>query len=300
MNIDTNYTYETEIPDALLADLPEEARDQENINRVSFTYWQTCWKRMKKDRLAMFGIVVIIVMAILAVFGPVLCPYSYDDADFMAILQGPSLKHWFGTDGLGRDVFVRTLYGARISLTIGFVAAIVNMVIGVLYGGIAGYLGGWADLIMMRIVDILSGIPSLIYLILIMMFLGSSVQSILLAMCLTYWITTARMVRGQIFTLREQDYALAAKVCGQTKWQILIHHLIPNSMGSIIVTMTFLIPSAIFEEAFLSFLGIGIQYLTQQPWLMIFPALAISITIFSRNFIGDGLRDALDPRINKQ
>ena len=315
MNTNTNYTYETEIPDALLADLPEKARDQENINRVSFTYWQTCWKRMKKDKLAMFGIVVIIAMAILAVFGPMLCPYSYDDADFMAILQGPSLKHWFGTDGLGRDVFVRTLYGARISLTIGFVAAIVNMVIGVLYGGIAGYLGGWVDLIMMRIVDILSGIPSLIYLILIMMFLGSSEQSILLAMCLTYWITTARMVRGQIFTLREQDYALAAKVCGQTKWQILIHHLIPNSMGSIIVTMTFLIPSAIFEEAFLSFLGIGIQvpkaswgtmcndaiqYLTQQPWLMIFPALAISITIFSLNFIGDGLRDALDPRINKQ
>ena len=294
MNTNTNYTYETEIPDTLLADLPEEARDQENINRVSFTYWQTCWKRMKKDKLAMFGIVVIIAMAILAVFGPML---------------------WFGTDGLGRDIFVRTLYGARISLTIGFVAAIVNMVIGVLYGGIAGYLGGWVDLIMMRIVDILSGIPSLIYLILIMMFLGSSVQSILLAMCLTYWITTARMVRGQIFTLREQDYALAAKVCGQTKWQILIHHLIPNSMGSIIVTMTFLIPSAIFEEAFLSFLGIGIQvpkaswgtmcndaiqYLTQQPWLMIFPALAISITIFSLNFIGDGLRDALDPRINKQ
>ncbi len=315
MKTDTIYNYETEIPEELLADLPETDRDQENINRVSFTYWQTCWKRMKKDKLAMFGIVVIVVMAILAIFGPMLCPYSYDDADFMALLQGPSLKHWFGTDGLGRDVFVRTLYGARISLTIGFVAAIINMVIGVLYGGIAGYLGGWVDMVMMRIVDILSGIPSLLYLILIMMFLGSSVQSILLAMCLTYWITTARMVRGQIFTLREQDYAMAAKVCGQTKWQILIHHLIPNSMGSIIVTMTFLIPSAIFEEAFLSFLGIGIQvpkaswgtmcndaiqYLTQQPWLMIFPALAISITIFSLNFIGDGLRDALDPRINKQ
>ena len=315
MKTDTIYNYETEIPEELLADLPETDRDQENINRVSFTYWQTCWKRMKKDKLAMFGIVVIVVMAILAIFGPMLCPYSYDDADFMALLQGPSLKHWFGTDGLGRDVFVRTLYGARISLTIGFVAAIINMVIGVLYGGIAGYLGGWVDMVMMRIVDILSGIPSLLYLILIMMFLGSSVQSILLAMCLTYWITTARMVRGQIFTLREQDYAMAAKVCGQTKWQILLHHLIPNSMGSIIVTMTFLIPSAIFEEAFLSFLGIGIQvpkaswgtmcndaiqYLTQQPWLMIFPALAISITIFSLNFIGDGLRDALDPRINKQ
>lgn len=310
----TTYDYNMELPEELLVDLPEEEREKETIHQISFSYWQTCWRRFKKDKLAMFGLVVIAVMAVFAMIGPAVCPYSYDSTDFMAILQGPSGKHWFGTDVLGRDVLIRTLYGARISLTIGFVAAAINMVIGVLYGGIAGYLGGWADLIMMRIVDILSGIPSLIYLILIMMFLGSSIQSILLAMCLTYWITTARMVRGQIFTLREQDYALAAKVCGQSKWKILMQHLIPNSMGSIIVTVTFLIPAAIFEEAFLSFLGIGIQvpkaswgtmcndaiqYLTQQPWLMIFPALAISITIFALNFIGDGLRDALDPRINK-
>ena len=310
-----SYNFETEIPEELLEALSEEEREKETINRTSFSYWQTCWKRLKKDRLAMFGLAVIAVMAVFAVFGPMLSPYGYDEADFLAILQGPSAKHWFGTDTLGRDVFIRTLYGARISLTIGFVAAAINMVIGIFYGGIAGYLGGWADMVMMRIVDVLSGIPSLIYLILIMMFMGNSIQSILLAMCLTYWITTARMVRGQIFTLREQDYALAAKVCGQSKWQILVHHLIPNSMGSIIVTVTFLIPSAIFQEAFLSFLGIGIQvpkaswgtmcneaiqYLTQQPWLMIFPALAISITIFALNFVGDGLRDALDPRINKQ
>ncbi|MGN0353686.1 MAG: ABC transporter permease [Muricoprocola sp.] len=316
--MDTNtdiFDFETDLPEDLLEDLSENEREKETIHSISFSYWQTCWRRFRKDKLAMFGLVVIVIMSILAIFGPMVCPYSYDDTDFLAILQGPSSSHWFGTDSLGRDVFVRTLYGARISLTIGFVAALINMVIGVLYGGIAGYLGGWVDMIMMRIVDILSGIPSLIYLILIMMFMGNSIQSILLAMCLTYWITTARMVRGQIFTLREQDYALAAKVCGQSKWQILIHHLIPNSMGSIIVTVTFLIPSAIFEEAFLSFLGIGIQvpkaswgtmcndaiqYLTQQPWLMIFPALAISITIFALNFIGDGLRDALDPRINKQ
>ena len=186
--------------------------------------------------------------------------------------------------------------------------------IGVLYGGIAGYLGGRTDMIMMRIVDILSGIPSLIYLILIMMFLGNTMQSILIAMCLTYWITTAKMVRGQILTLREQDFALAGKVCGLSKWQILIHHLIPNSIGTIIVTVTFLIPSAIFQEAFLSFLGIGIsvpkaswgtlandaiEYLFSYPYQMFFPAVAISITIFALNFIGDGLRDALDPRLKK-
>ena len=215
---------------------------------------------------------------------------------------------------MGRDIFVRTMYGARISLTIGFTAAAINMVIGVLYGGIAGYLGGMADMVMMRIVDILTGIPSMIYMILIMMFLGNTIQSILIAMCLTYWITTARMVRAQILTLREQDFALAAKVCGLSRWQILMHHLIPNSMGSIIVTVTFLIPSAIFQEAFLSFLGIGIQvpmaswgtlandaveYLFSYPYQMLFPAAAISITIFALNFIGDGLRDALDPRLKK-
>lgn len=307
--------FETEIPVELLERVQGDDGEKETIHRVSLSYWQTSWRRLKKDKLAMAGLVVIGVMTLLAIFGPILSPYGYDEADFTALLQPPSAKHWFGTDVLGRDVFVRTLYGARISLTIGFVAAAINMVIGVLYGGIAGYLGGWVDMVMMRIVDILSGIPSLLYLILIMMFMGSSIRSILLAMCLTYWITTARMVRGQIFTLREQDYALAAKVCGQSKWQILIHHLIPNSMGSIIVTVTFLIPSAIFEEAFLSFLGIGIQvpmaswgtmcndaveYLSQSPHLMLFPALAISITIFSLNFIGDGLRDALDPRMNKQ
>lgn len=307
--------FEKEIPEELLAPLEEEEREKETISRVSLSYWQTSWRRLKKDKLAMAGLVVIVIMTLLAVFGPMVSPYSYDEPDFTAILQGPSSSHWFGTDILGRDVFVRTLYGARISLTIGFAAAAINMVIGVLYGGIAGYLGGWADMIMMRIVDVLSGIPSLLYLILIMMFLGNSVQSILLAMCLTYWITTARMVRGQIFTLREQDYALAARVCGQSKWKILTQHLIPNSIGSIIVTVTFLIPSAIFQEAFLSFLGIGIQvpmaswgtmcndaieYLMQSPHLMLFPALAISITIFALNFIGDGLRDALDPRMSKQ
>lgn len=308
------YTMEDEIPAELLEDLKESERDREEIDRPSISYWRNCWLRFKKDRLAVFGLCVIVMMTLLAVAAPILSPYTYDQTDFAHMLEWPSLAHPFGTDKMGRDIFVRTMYGARISLTIGFAAAAINMVIGVFYGGIAGYVGGMTDMVMMRIVDILSGIPSLLYLILIMMFLGNTVQSILLAMCLTFWITTARMVRGQILTLREQDFALAARVCGQSRWQILIHHLIPNSMGSIIVTVTFLIPQAIFQEAFLSFLGIGIsvpkaswgtlandaiEYLFSYPYQMLFPAFAISITIFALNFIGDGLRDALDPRLKK-
>lgn len=308
------YTMTDVIPEELLAGLSEEERESEEIDRPSISYWKNCWLRLKKDKLAMLGIIVVVIMAFLAIVAPMFSPYTYDQTDFANMLQWPNRAHWFGTDKMGRDIFVRTMYGARISLSIGFVAAAINMVIGVLYGGIAGYIGGMTDMIMMRIVDILTGIPSLIYMILIMMFLGNTVQSILIAMCLTYWITTARMVRGQILTLREQDFALAGKVCGLTKWQILTKHLIPNSMGSIIVTVTFLIPSAIFQEAFLSFLGIGIQvpkaswgtlandaieYLFSYPYQMLFPALAISITIFALNFIGDGLRDALDPRLKK-
>lgn len=303
-----------EIPEALLAPLSDSEREKETISRPSVSYWKMCWMRLKKDKLAMLGLTVLVIMTLLAILVPMFSPYTYDQTDFAHPLEWPSALHLFGTDKMGRDIFVRTMYGARISLTIGFTAAAINMVIGVLYGGIAGYLGGMVDLVMMRIVDILTGIPSLIYMILLMMFLGNNIQSILIAMCLTYWITTARMVRAQILTLREQDFALAAKVCGLSKWQILIHHLIPNSMGWIIVTVTFLIPSAIFQEAFLSFLGIGIQvpmaswgtlandaieYLFSYPYMMLFPASAISITIFSLNFIGDGLRDALDPRLKK-
>lgn len=310
----SSYLNSIEISEELLENVSDAEKATEEKDRPSIPYRKMALMRLKKDKLAMVGIIVLIIIMILAIFEPMLSPYGYDETDFGAMLQEPSLKHPFGTDDLGRDILVRILYGARISLTIGFVAAAINMVIGVLYGGIAGYFGGKVDMVMMRIVDILSGIPSLLYLILIMMFLGASLKSIIIAMCLTYWITTARMVRGQIILLREQDYSLAAKVCGESKWNIMIKHLIPNTIGNIIVTVTFLIPEAIFQEAFLSFLGIGIavpkaswgtmcndaiEYLFDQPYMMIFPAIAISITIFALNFIGDGLRDALDPRLIK-
>ncbi|MET3696880.1 oligopeptide transport system permease protein [Bacillus oleivorans] len=304
-----------DIPDELFERLGDSRkRNNEAIVRPRKTYWQDAWSRFRKDPLAMIGLCVVIIITLAAIIGPMLSPYTYDGQNLGNGNQGPSAEHWFGTDKFGRDIFTRTLYGARISLTIGFVAAAINMVIGVIYGGISGYFGGRVDMIMMRVVDMLIAIPDLLYIILMMMFLGNSLQSIIIALCITSWIGTARIVRSQVITLKHQEYALAARCIGESKSRILFRHLLPNSIGPIIVTVTFLVPSAIFSEAFLSFLGIGIQVpiaswgtlvndaiptIFTEPYQMLFPALAISVTMFSLNFIGDGLRDALDPRLKK-
>jgi len=301
--------------DAQFSPLGDGDRDgAESISRPSRSYWQDAWSRLRRDPLAMLGLVTLIVIFSVAIIYPMVSPYGYDEQNLLTRNKTPSADHWFGTDKFGRDILVRVCYGARISLSVGIVAAAINMVVGVLYGGISGYVGGRTDMVMMRIVDILIALPSLLYIILIMMFLGNTIQSILIALCLTYWIGMARMVRTQVMTLKEQEFALAAKVLGASDLRILIRHLIPNSMGPIIVTVTFLIPSAIFSEAFLSFLGIGIQVpmaswgtlvndaipaLFTYPYQMLFPAMAISVTIFSLNFVGDGLRDALDPRLKR-
>ena len=306
--------FDSDISDDMFEDLDSSEKSTDDISSPSVSYWKNAWIRLKKDPLALMGIFIIVIISLAAVFGPMIIPYAYDGMDIAIQNQGPSYGHWFGTDKFGRDIFVRTLYGARISLTIGFLAAFLNGVIGVLYGGIAGYTGGKIDMVMMRIVDVITSVPSLLYIILIMMYLGNNVQSILVALCLTYWTGTARQVRSQILSLKHQDFVLAARVVGENKFQILVHHLIPNSMGPIIVTVTFLIPQAIFQEAFLSFLGIGIQVpmaswgtlandaipaLFTQPYQMFFPVLCISFTMLALNFIGDGLRDALDPRLKK-
>ncbi len=294
--------------------IPFAEREAEQFSRPSVSYWKDAWRRLKKDRLAMFGIVFLAIISLAAIFGPFFSPYEYDAADFSVMGQPPSIAHIFGTDELGRDLFVRILYGARISLAIGVVSAAVNMIIGVLYGGVAGFVGGRTDNIMMRIVDILIALPSLLYIIILMMFMGSNIRSILIALCISSWVGTARITRSQVVSLKHQEYILAARLSGASNWKILIRHLLPNSMGPIIVSVTFLIPSAIFSEAFLSFLGIGIQKpmaswgslandaietLNSAPYQMIFPILAISLTMFSLNFIGDGLRDALDPKLKK-
>ncbi len=223
-------------------------------------------------------------------------------------------SYFFGTDALGRDMLARVIYGARISLLIALIATIVNFFIGVLYGGISGYFGGQVDNVMMRIVDIINVIPLLLYVILLSVIIGSGLKSIIIAIGSVYWVGMARIVRGQVLALKEQEYVLSARTLGASNMRIMIRHLIPNAMGPIIVSLTMMIPSAIFTEAFLSFIGLGVNAplaswgtlandalggLRSYPYQLFYPSLAISLTMLAFNFLGDGLRDALDPRLRK-
>lgn len=291
--------------------LPEEEKNSEFIALESKTFIQEAWERFCKNKMAVVGLIILILMAVFAIVGPLLSPYEYDAQDTSNAYAAFSSQHILGTDKFGRDVFVRLCYGARISLSIGFGAALINSFIGVIVGGVCGYFGGKLDTFVMRMVDIIYAMPSMIYVILIMMLNGANVQSILIGVCIPGWIGMARQVRGQVIALKEQEFALAALVLGATDKRILFKHLIINAIGPIIVQMTLLVPSAIFTEAFLSFIGIGIsapmaswgsmaqdakQVMTIHPMQMLLPTLCICITIFSLNFFGEGIGDALNPK----
>lgn len=277
-------------------------------------YWQDAWIRLKKNKMALLGLIIIVCLIIVAIFGPIFSSHTYDEQNLMMTNSSPSWEHWFGTDNLGRDIFIRVLYGARISLAIGIVASLLNLFIGVIYGGISGFCGGKIDRIMMNIVDILYSVPTLLYVILLMVILKPGLINIFIALGIGYWLQMARIVRGQILSMKEQEFILAARTIGVSKKRILFRHLLPNAMGAIIVTMTLAIPDAIFTEAFLSFIGLGVSApmaswgvlasegvnnLRAYPFQLFFPAVAISVTMLAFNFLGDGLRDVLDPKMRR-
>ncbi|WP_370224732.1 ABC transporter permease [Cytobacillus sp.] len=288
--------------------------EAEKISKPSLSFWKDVFIRFRKNKLALFGLVLLGLLIFMAIFGPYMTPYDYASNDLGNKNQPPSSEHWFGTDDLGRDVFARTWEGARISIFIGVAAAVIDLIIGVLWGGIAGYKGGRTDEGMMRFADILYGVPYLLLVILLMVVLGQGLSTMIIAMSITGWINMSRIVRGQVLSLKNQEYVLAAKTLGANTSRIMGKHLIPNSMGPILVTMTLTIPSAIFTEAFLSFIGLGLTppiaswgtmandglpAMRYYPWRLFFPATFICLTIFAFNVVGDGLRDALDPRMRK-
>lgn len=295
--------------------LPGQRQAGEYADQPSYGYWRDVRQRFIKHRPAMAGLITIAFLVTMAAIGPCLSGHTYYDQDLSMANRAPSNAYWFGTDALGRDLFTRVWCGARISLCIGLVTSVICLIIGVSYGGISGYLGGRADEIMMRLVEVLLSIPFLLYVILLMVLFEPGLKAIFLALGLVCWLNMARIVRGQVLSLKEREYILAARLLGLSKWRILYRHLIPNTLGPIIVTATLLVPEAIFTEAFLSFLGLGVSSpqaswgvlvsegmsgLRNYPWQLFFPALLISLTMFAFNFVGDGLRDAMDPRLRQE
>lgn len=295
----------------LFKKLDDSEKNAEKIAYQSSTYLQDAWKRFKQNKLALAGLVFLIIMIILAIVIPMVSPYTYDGQDMSLQHAGPSMSHLLGTDKFGRDMLVRIMYGGRISLAVGFAAAVISLFVGVVYGAISGYCGGKVDMVMMRIVDAMYSIPDMLYVIMVVVAMGANFTSIMIGVCITFWMDMARQVRTQVMTLKEQEFSLAAFVLGASKSRILFKHLIINSMGPIIVTVTMIVPRAIFYEAFLSFLGIGIAapqaswgtlandakgLVSTYPMEVIWPVLAICLTMLSLNFIGDGLGDALDPK----
>lgn len=288
-------------------------QEAEQIVRPSVTYWRDVWRRLLKNKLAMTGLVIIILLMIMAIIGPYLNGFSYYEQNYEKMNMPPNSEHWFGTDSSGRDLFTRAWEGARISLFIGVMAALIDFVVGVVYGGISGMRGGRVDNVMMRIAEVLYSIPYLLMVILMMVVMKPGILPIIIAMTITGWIPMARLVRGQILQLKENEYVHAAKVAGAKTGWALRKHLLPNSMGPILVNMTLTVPVAIFAEATLSFLGLGVQapkaswgslandalgsILIGNFYQLAIPAFLISLTMFAFNVFGDGLQDALDPKL---
>ncbi|MCC5795206.1 MAG: ABC transporter permease subunit [Chromatiales bacterium] len=280
---------------------------------VSQSQWQQAWRRFRRNRAAMGSIWLLCLIALLSIFVPMFWPHEIEDTYWESILIGPTLEnwHWFGTDANGRDLFVRTWYGGRISLTIGVMTTAVALLIGVTYGAVAGFFGGRLDGFMMRFVDVLYSLPLLFFIIILVTVFGRNIYLVFLAIGAVEWLTMSRIVRGQTLAIKTREYVESAVAIGLSRPVILRRYIIPNVLGPVIVYVTLLIPTNIVIESYLSFLGLGVQepltswgllisqgagQLDSAPWLIAFPATLLALTMFCFNFIGDGLRDALDPR----
>lgn len=287
--------------------------DTDILSDKSISFWGTVWRTFIRNKLALFGLAVLIIVTLMAIFVPEFWRYTYSEQTGNYNMA-PNSDFIFGTDNLGRDVFVRVWVGARISLLIGLSAAAIDVIIGVLWGSIAGVVGGRVDDIMMRIADILTAVPYLLVVILLLVVMDQGLLPMILALSITGWVRMARIVRGEVMSIKNQEFVLAARTLGASRGHLIRKHLLPNSLGSIIVTMTLTIPAAIFTESFLSYIGLGVtppmaswgtmasegnEAIMTAPWRLFFPALLISITIFAFNAVGDGLRDALDPKLRK-
>ena len=271
------------------------------------------WAALSKNKAALISATTMAVMVLMVLFGPILSPYTIDETDWYKISAAPSLLdgHIFGTDDLGRDLFVRTMYGGRISLMVGLVATMVSVMIGVTYGAVAGFMGGRIDSLMMRFVDVLYAMPFLFFVILLMVFFGRSIFLIFVAIGAVNWLDIARIVRGQTLNIKGKEFVDAAKTGGVSTIKIIMKHVVPNLLGVVVVYVALTVPQVILVESFLSFLGLGVQepmtswgalvnqgarQMESSPWMLLFPALFLATTLFCFNFIGDGLRDALDPK----
>jgi oligopeptide transport system permease protein len=281
--------------------------------------WQDAWRRLRGNKAAIASAAMLVIIAIACIVGPYLLPWGLDDVDYTAFTTPPTFEvspdgtapHYFGTEANGRDLLVRTLYGGQISLMVGVVGTLVSLIIGVTYGATSGFLGGRVDNAMMRIVDVLYSLPFMFFVILLMVFFGRHIFLIFVAIGAVNWLDMARIVRGQTLSIKRKEYIEAAHACGVSSWGIIRKHVIPNTLGPVIVYMSLTVPQVILLESFLSFLGLGVQEpmtswgvlisdgsrsMTIAWWMLVFPAVFLAVTLFCLNFIGDGLRDALDPR----
>lgn len=276
--------------------------------------WQDAFQRLLKNKLAVVGLCFLIFQASLAILAPWIASFPFEETDLILGAVAPDGIHFLGTDALGRDMFTRVIYGSRISLMVGILATAVSLVIGVLYGSISGYMGGRVDELMMRLLEVLYALPFTFFVIILMVLFGRNIYLLFIALGAIQWLTMARIVRGQVVSLKKMEYIDAARSMGVGHAKIIVAHLIPNVLGTVVVYVTLTVPSVILEEAFLSFLGLGVQEpmaswgtliadgvgaMQTYPWMLIFPCVSLMLTLLALNFLGDGLRDALDPQASK-